>query len=563
MTKRLGWLLSLLIIAVPACAASSGSISGVVKSADGKPQMGAIVEIMSARSLQSLLLYTDETGRYDARDIVPGVYNIKVSAASFLPSLRENINLRSGAHVIVNLTVSTLFEAIQMLPPRKTSPQDDDDWKWTLRSAASRPILRVLDHDPLVLVSKSESEEDRALKARVAFVAGSNSDGFGDATDYATAFALDESVFSSGTISLSGKVGYGNGEPAGVVRASYKHQFENGSAPQFALTMRRSTPAGNMQGNVFSSLEWTYSDTQTIADFLELKYGGQMQSVQFLGTVTGFRPFGSLGIHLTPNTVLEYRYATAEPLGSFERSIAGSDTVESAPRITVLDNSPGLEKASHQEVAVSQRVGKTNLQAALFTDRVKNVALTGAGTASVQDLDFLPNYSAGTFTYNGGRLHSNGVRVVMQHKLNDDLIAAFDYAFGNVLTTSGPTAGVTWAELRNTLHPVGTHAITAKFSGKVPVLGTRWGTSYKWSSENALTPVDMFNASAGQSDAFLSCFLRQPIPGGSLFSGKLEAMVDVRNLLAQGYRPFLGQDGHTLYLVQSPRAVRGGLSFTF
>jgi hypothetical protein len=39
--------------------------------------------------------------------------------------------------------------------------------------------------------------------------------------------------------------------------------------------------------------------------------------------------------------------------------------------------------------------------------------------------------------------------------------------------------------------------------------------------------------------------------------------VDIRNLLAQGYVPVLGQDGHTVYLVQSARAIRGGLAFTF
>jgi hypothetical protein len=39
--------------------------------------------------------------------------------------------------------------------------------------------------------------------------------------------------------------------------------------------------------------------------------------------------------------------------------------------------------------------------------------------------------------------------------------------------------------------------------------------------------------------------------------------VDVTNLLAQGYLPFLSADGRTLYLAQSPRAIQGGLSFTF
>jgi hypothetical protein len=45
--------------------------------------------------------------------------------------------------------------------------------------------------------------------------------------------------------------------------------------------------------------------------------------------------------------------------------------------------------------------------------------------------------------------------------------------------------------------------------------------------------------------------------------GHFEALVDLRNLLAQGYVPVIGPDGHTVYLVQSARAVRGGVAFNF
>ena len=38
---------------------------------------------------------------------------------------------------------------------------------------------------------------------------------------------------------------------------------------------------------------------------------------------------------------------------------------------------------------------------------------------------------------------------------------------------------------------------------------------------------------------------------------------NLRNLLAQGYVPVLGSDGHTVYLVQSARAISGGVAFTF
>jgi hypothetical protein len=78
-----------------------------------------------------------------------------------------------------------------------------------------------------------------------------------------------------------------------------------------------------------------------------------------------------------------------------------------------------------------------------------------------------------------------------------------------------------------------------------------------------LTPVDIFNVSPGQADSYLNIFVRQPLPLTHLIPGKMEAVVDVRNLLAQGYIPVMTQDGSTIFLVQSARSVRGGLSFTF
>jgi len=75
--------------------------------------------------------------------------------------------------------------------------------------------------------------------------------------------------------------------------------------------------------------------------------------------------------------------------------------------------------------------------------------------------------------------------------------------------------------------------------------------------------VDMFNSSAGQSDLYLNVFVRQPLPGFGFLPLHMEAMLDLRNLMAQGYVPVMGQDGRTVYLVQSARSVRGGVAFIF
>ena len=45
--------------------------------------------------------------------------------------------------------------------------------------------------------------------------------------------------------------------------------------------------------------------------------------------------------------------------------------------------------------------------------------------------------------------------------------------------------------------------------------------------------------------------------------GRFELSLDVRNALAQGYVPIRTASGQQLRLIQSPRALRGGLSFIF
>ena len=127
-----------------AVAAPAGAgLSGRVVDSAGKPQLGAIVEVFSSAAARPARVYTDARGFYAVADLLPGRYFIKATADSFLPSIRENVNLQSGSHLLINITLNTLFEAFQLMPAVKHADKDDDEWRWTLRSAANRPILRI------------------------------------------------------------------------------------------------------------------------------------------------------------------------------------------------------------------------------------------------------------------------------------------------------------------------------------------------------------------------------------------------------------------------------------
>ena len=563
MTRKFG-LLAVLFIALPALAAPSASISGYVKNSSGVPQMGAVVEVFTSAALVgAATVFTDARGFYSAQDLRPGTYQVKVTAASFLPSLRENVSLRSGTRAMVNLTLSTLADALQLLPASRSSSSDPDDWHWTLRSTANRPILRMTDDGPQ-LVCASETSDEHVLKARVAFLAGSEADGFGSAGEVTTSFSLEKSLFSSGTFFFNGNIDSASGEPNGVLRASYTHDFGTGSRPRFTVTYRHlASPGLALQNAAYSAVDMTTSDSMSVAGFVDLDYGADLQAVDFTKRVSSFRPFGSVDIHLSPDMVIEYRYATsiADTRSAKGFDSAPADLSESGPHMALAGGLPQIEHAQHQEISASRRFGNNRVQIAFYADRVHNLVLTGAGDPSTYSDNVLPDIYSGTFSYGGGALNTSGTRVVLQRKFSPDVTATVDYSTGGVVALSAPVT--TWQNVSQNLTNVRRHSVGGKLSGYIPSSGTRWLASYKWTSDSSLMPVDEFNASPGQVDPYFSFFIRQSIPGTSFIPAKMEALVDVRNLLAQGYTPVLGRDARTVYLVQSARAVRGGLAFTF
>ena len=552
--RKLGTWAIVLGIALPVWAAEQpGAISGYVRNASGTPQMGAVVQILGSAN-REFTVFTNAAGYYIANDLLPGVYSLKITAPSFLPAMREKVGLRPGASLSINITLSTLLGVMELGPIRPL--KDEDDWKWTLRSVANRPILRIFD-DP----AASAEKPDHQMRGTVSFLAGSAAGGYGTGSDMSTAFTLERSIFSDGHLAFSGDVGYGYGLPAAVVRSSYSHKLASGSTPEVGLTLRRFAPVDPDLHNVaLQAIALSASDDFSVGDVLELKFGSELQTIQFLGHLNAFRPFGTADFHVSPNTVVEYSYTTSRPDPRSEKGFdsAPAGLSESNPRVSMVGFTPRIEDAHHQEFSVSHRQGKNNVQVAWFSDRIVNPALTGVGEVTSAGGFVLPDVTSGTFNFGGPNLDTNGLRVVVQHNFASDLAATLDYAYGGTLDLS--RSDVSLQQAQQWISTVRRHALAAKLSGTVSRSHTRWIASYRWVNGQAITPVDMFNSSPGQSDPFLNIFIRQPIPA---FGGRMEALMDIRNLLAQGYVPVVGRDGQTVYLVDSARSLRAGVSFSF
>jgi hypothetical protein len=138
---------------------------------------------------------------------------------------------------------------------------------------------------------------------------------------------------------------------------------------------------------------------------------------------------------------------------------------------------------------------------------------------------------------------------------------AVSYSSGSALVMPALPNQPSISQLMAATHAHRAQAYTLSFSGILDGTHTRWRASYRWQPGNTVTEVAPY--AINSSSPYLNIHIRQPIHLTRDGSGGFEALLDVRNLLAQGYRPYILSDGSLLLFAQDQRAVRGGVAFTF
>src|ERR1017187_2083716 len=96
MPRILGWFALVAASCVTPAGATPASIAGYVRNSTGVAQMGATVELLGTAG-QSQVVYTDAKGFFTLSGLLPVSYDVRVSAPSFLPALREDVALAAGA----------------------------------------------------------------------------------------------------------------------------------------------------------------------------------------------------------------------------------------------------------------------------------------------------------------------------------------------------------------------------------------------------------------------------------------------------------------------------------
>ncbi len=546
-------------------------VSGFVRDSQGVAQRGALVQVLNAVDAAPIgSAYTDLNGHYSVTHLLPGRYQIKATAALFLPAMRGNLRLPVGARAVVDLTLSTIFQPAGWLPAeRRRTDEPTDDWKWTLRSSTNRPILRLVEDDGdggMVMVSSSASEATKPVQHASASVT-SGDGGFGLGGVHHR-LAVDQVLEDGSQVVLRGDLGADLSQPGRVPSTNFDAGYERrigfaGAARMVASVqthpeMRSTGGVAGLQLMRLASAQRTQ-----LGDLVDLEYGSSLSVIKVEGVGLAARPFVRVTLHPVEGWSASYRMATSRELQAYD---ALDSVQDDTPIATMLHGRLGLEKGNHQELGVARQDGRGLVQVAFYRDAIDSAALAGVGVIGTDDLQrpgvqgLLVDTTTDSFRLLSGRYQGQGVRITVSEPLTQTLSAAFTVASGEALSTRASGA-VTLAEASESMRPRSGQTATVAVKGRIVHTGTKVRAAYRWQPRSMVTAVDPYGAFSDQ--AFLSFFVAQPLQCGGLLPAGLSAVVDVTNLLSQGYQQVLSKDGRPVFLAQSPRSLQAGLSYTF
>ncbi len=542
--------------AVSANRAAAASVSGVVRDSAGVPQIGAEVEVLNAGLDVVASTYTNAEGRFLIASIAPGRYILKAIGPSFLPSQRENVRVRRST--VVNLTLYTLYEVIQWLPAQPRSGKTPrDDWAWTLRSAANRPLLRWLEDGPLVVDSDGAGRRPR-LKARI--LATGQAGAFGEQGERISSTVEDT---PSDSRELLARVDFAPNSDAGL-ESMLGFRQDLGLAGSVesvaAVTVQPEIVSGGSAGLDEFSVRST--ETMNLGDTLDVEFGsnaamGRMAGLPS-GTATAILPYATAAWHDGAATV-QYRLATmANNLAASVDEVAAG-----MPALAVRSGDLTIEHGLYQEIGWRRQTDASTVSVSVFSGRVENPVLEAQGsfTPGGTPLAVLFDPMSSLLRAAGPAYRSTGVALSLERRLPGQSRVRLRYASGSALVMPAlPQAPALASVLASAnAHHAQTYSIT--LSGTVDGTRTQWRASYSWQPDDTITAVEPFAQS--MDEPYLNLQFRQPVRLLRDGSASLDALLDLSNLLAQGYRPYLLSDGTLLLFAQQQRGIRAGVAFTF
>ncbi len=546
---------------MPVHGASPASVSGSVRDSAGVPQIGAEVQLLRADLSVAAVVYTNSKGRYFFHSVRPGHYGVKAMGASYLPSLRENVRVHSST--VVNLTLNTLYEVMQWLPSEpRTAKTRQDDWDWTLRSAADRPLLRWLEDGPLVVVTDGPGARPK-LKARL--MATGQEGTFGENGQRISATIEDTPKNSRALLARVDFAPNSDGWMESML--GFRQDLGFAGAVQSVAAIAIHPQVNGAGGQGVQEAAFRNSKAINLGDTLNAEVGSEAVLARFADQSAGIMmanlPFATVAWHNGPTSV-SYRMAT-----TIEGGEQGNETEAGTwlPEVATRGQNLVVERGLHQEVAWERETDSSGVSISIYNEHIDDPVIEAASQFAAGEAApevtgaALLDTASGLLRGTAPSFSSTGMKASVEHDLPGGNRVRLTYANGNALVIPAADRPTGLMQALASARPRYTQMYALALSGTVEGTRTHWRATYRWQPENTVTTVAPFSMNA--SEPYFNVHVRQPFRLGREGATSFEALLDLENLLAQGYQPYVLSDGSVVIFAQGQRAVRGGLAFYF
>jgi len=525
---------------LPSPVASAGSlatISGHVQDSSGVPLVGAVVVVASASPVfPERMALTDKNGAFSIVNVIAGEYSVKVSMPRFFSAMKQGIQVDPGAAAVLTVNLQSALDIVRRAASRDRS-QSEEDIVWTLRSSTStQSVLRLIEAqkpEPIKPIIGPDYSGYFQLYSKSVETYSGTTEGVGSQFSVTLPIDMNSRVTVRGQYNESPLQPRGFGATYDFVPLS-RHKTEVGvNLRQGALF------ADPLQTDSLREVQAKFSDDFQFTDHFVFNYGTEAGRI---GTVAGanyLRP--RLGVTWVPHS-----HTTVSVMATSQAPTGPDDPVRGKEYFDrTLFVPPGLERYEHGEAGITRILSDdVEVTAAVFHDRMDTEALF----VSTSD------GRHGVLLLNTSEFPSEGLRINVNRKFRH-----FDAGVGytSVNSVAIDDSAVSFDDMRNGLERRHFQSIAGRFKADVDATQTEITAVYRWTSAFSPSRLDPYQHVMEYNDPTLSLSIVQNLPTWRMFPGKVQAILDARNLLDQSFGAPKTQVG------QYPRLVKGGINIKF
>jgi hypothetical protein len=478
---------------------------------------------------------TASDGSFSIPNLFAGQYTVKISMPQFLPALKQGIQLNAGGTAVLTVNLQNALDVVRRAVSRERAKSDDIIW--TLRSSRStEPVLRIADNPQNREPKKTTQGPDYSGYFQV--YSKSVDTSAGTSQGVGSQFSVTVPVDTNSRVTVHGNYNEAPTQPRGF-GASYDFVPRVHHKTEIAMNMRQGALLTDpVQAEMSREIQVKYGDDFQWSDHFVINYGAEAGRAGTVAGVNYLRPRFSASWVPDSRTTFTFGMSSQAPAVA-DDPIRGKEYFDRTLYIPAA-----LEHYSHSEIGLTRVASDTvEVSAAVFRDRTDNEALfssSRSGRPSIVIID----------TTN---MPSEGLRLHMNRQFrNFEAGVGYTAAVG-IGINENSTGSVQDQLVRRQFH-----SVAARFKARLISTQTEITTVYRWNSALSPARLDPYQRVDEYNDPSLSLSIAQNLPSWRMMPGRVQAILDARNLLDQQYQ---GSQGNQIG--QYPRLVKGGISIRF